>query len=357
MKHFSLLTSLALLAFTACENPAPVANPQPKNVILMVGDGMGVSQLSSVLYASDQPLALEQFPVVGLSKTSSYSHKITDSAAGAAAFSFGQKTYNKAIGMDKDSLPAETLLETLHAQGWKTGLVATSSITHATPASFFAHVKFRKYEEEIATYLHRSGVDYFVGGGINYFNQRKDSLNYLDSLRAQGYHLVLDALPTAEEWKNEKLGCLIGALEMPPMLSGRGDILGKASIQLLQRIKGEKPFFVMIEGSQIDWGGHENQADYLIAEMLDFNATIAQVLEFAKADGETLVIVTADHETGGFAIGSNEGKYNEIEYQFTTGHHTGAMVPVFAYGPGAEKFSGIYENTEIYHKIKQLIGF
>ena len=139
-------------------------------------------------------------------------------------------------------------------------------------------------------------------------------------------------------------------------MEGRGDFLTDASMKGIECLsKNEKGFFLMIEGSQIDWGGHANDADYLISEMLDFDKTLGAVLDFAKTNGETLVVVTADHETGGFTLAPNESNYNEIAPSFSTGGHSATMIPVLAFGPGSETFTGIYENTEIYHKIMALL--
>ena len=143
---------------------------------------------------------------------------------------------------------------------------------------------------------------------------------------------------------------------MPKKIDGRGDFLPNATQLALEKLaKSEEGFFLMIEGSQIDWGGHSNEADYLIGELIDFDKTIGVALDYAKTNEETLVIVTADHETGGFTLASDGGDYNKLNPTFSTGGHSSTMVPVFAKGPGAEFFNGIYENTEIYTKMKQLL--
>jgi len=143
---------------------------------------------------------------------------------------------------------------------------------------------------------------------------------------------------------------------MPKKLDGRGDFLPDATQLALQSLSTNKNgFFLMVEGSQIDWGGHANEADYVVTELLDFEKTMGVVLDFAKSNGETLIIVTADHETGGYTLASDGDNYNKIKGVFSTDGHSATMVPVFSYGPGSEVFGGIYENTEIYHKIKQLL--
>lgn len=362
MKPTFLPILFLTLLFSACLDKEKIlANREmthrnPKRVILMIGDGMGLTQISSGLYNSNAPLSFERFKDIGLIKTSSASHDITDSAAGATAFAAGKKTYNHAIAVDIDTLAVPTILEMAEKMGIPTGIVVTSSITHATPASFFAHVAHRKMEEEIALALLPSGIDFFVGSGTRWFNQRKDSLNLMDSLTTRGYFLSLEKLPTATELKGRNLACLIGYDGMKRVMDGRDDILSKATTLLSTELgKKSNRFFLLVEGSQIDWGGHDNNAEYIITELLDFDKAIGAALDFAQADGETLVIVTADHETGGFALSGKDGKYNKVDYTFTTGDHTGTMVPVFAFGPGSEQFRGIYENTAIFDKLKKLM--
>lgn len=354
MKHLSLI--LAAFLLIGCQSnkeeaalPSAVVNKTPKNVILLIGDGMGLSQLSSAQFFGENTPNLEQFPVVGLIKTSSSAQLITDSAAGATAFACGKKSYNGAIGVDSDSTSVENITEVLGLKNMASGVVATSTITHATPASFYAHVPSRNMHEAIAKDMTTSNISYFAGGGLQYFDKREDGNNLLTVLENQGFAIDTTAIP---ENATDKMGILLAENAMPTIIEGRGDFLTAASVKGIECLsKAEGGFFLMIEGSQIDWGGHANDADYLISEMLDFDKTIGAVLDFAKSNGETLVIVTADHETGGLTLGPNESNYNDIAPVFSTGGHSATMIPVLAYGPGSESFTGIYENTEIYHKI------
>lgn len=328
---------------------------KPKNIILMIGDGMGLSEVSAAIYYKEGKPNFERFSTIGLIKTSSASDLVTDSAAGATVFSTGVSTYNGAIGVDNDTLPATTIIEHLVKKGYSTGIVATSSIQHATPASFYAHVKSRRLYEEITEFAPKSGVNFFAGGGLKFFNQRKDGRDLLLEMKANGYEIITDKLPTTSIEKNELI--LLSADAMPKMSDGRGDFLPNATKLALEKLsKNEKGFFLMVEGSQIDWGGHDNDADYLIKELLDFDKTLGVALDFAKQNGETLIIVTADHETGGFSLSSDGKDYNKINPTFSTTGHSGTMVPVFAQGPGASHFNGIYESTEIYHKMMDLLS-
>lgn len=358
--NYSFLAVLLLIscaekpASVSAEDPADVPSG-PKNIILMVGDGMGLSQVSAAIYyKEDGDPNFDRFGTVGLSKTSSGSDLITDSAAGATVFSAGIRTYNGAIGVDMDTIPVPTIVEQLSERGFGTGIVATSSIQHATPAAFYAHVKHRRMYEEISEFAPESGVDIFIGGGLKFFTDRKDGRNLLETMEEAGYAIITDSLPAGPG--NGKEAILLADNGMPTISEGRGDFLPKATALAIEKLAGgENGFFMMVEGSQIDWGGHDNKADYLIEELLDFDKAIGVALDFAKKDGETLVIVTADHETGGFTLAPDGRDYNTIKPLFSTTGHSGTMVPVFAEGPGAEEFGGIYESHQIYHKMKKLL--
>ncbi|MDE0598798.1 MAG: alkaline phosphatase [Dokdonia donghaensis] len=356
---FTKYLSLCLIGLTiSCASVKTTAqNKKPKNVILMIADGTGLSQISSSQFYNSQPSNYDRFKHIGLIKTSSSSDLITDSAAGATAFSAGVKTYNGAIGVNTDTIAVPTILEDLEKRNFATGVIATSTITHATPASFYAHQKYRKMELEIAQDLVSSGVDFFAGGGRKFFENREDGNNLVAALEGSGYEMYLDRLdPSLKMKASKKYGFLLADSGMPKVLEGRGSFLYDATNLGIKRLsKNKEGFFLMVEGSQVDWGGHNNDGEYLVSELIDFDTVIGQVLDYAAKDGNTLVVVTADHETGGFTLASDEGDYNKINPSFSTGGHSATMVPVFAYGPGATEFMGIYENTAIYTKIKALI--
>jgi alkaline phosphatase len=361
---FTLLISCLLITSCSTQNKVSNKSPYPKkakNIILFIGDGMGLTQITAGMYSNDNYTSLEEFPVVGLHKTHAYNDLVTDSAAGATAFSCGIKTYNGAIGVDPDTIPKETILEEAEKRGLATGLVATSSIVHATPASFFAHNRSRQNYEEIALDFLNTEVDYFVGGGLKFFNQRKsDSLNLLDSLKARNYSI---SSYFEKDFKKAKIPkeqnfAFLTAHDHPLTKSQGRDYLENASKKAVKYLdkRSEEGFFLMIEGSQIDWGGHANVGSYIISEMNEFQHVIKKVLDWAKKDGETLVIVTADHETGGFAI--QQGSIpDSLVTGFTSTYHTATMIPVFAFGPGAEQFAGIYDNTAIYGKMRKAYGW
>ena len=329
---------------------------KPKNVIMMIGDGMGVSQIFAGLTANGGHLFLDNFKQIGFSKTQSSNNYITDSAAGGTALSSGQKTFNGAIGVNADSIPIQTILEMAEEKGLATGLVSTSAITHATPASYIAHQKSRASYEQIAADFMKTDIDVFIGGGYKHFSQRADKRDLILELQQKGYQVLRDM----DEIAKVKSGKLAGLIA-----DEHNDVAGKRKMSLplstetALNILGQnqKGFFIMVEGSQIDWGGHENNTIYLIKEMLDFDQAIGKALEFAAKDGETLIVVTADHETGGLSLNGGDMKTGMVKGAYTTGEHTAVMVPVFSYGPGAENFTGIIENTEIAKRIMNLMGF
>lgn len=323
----------------------------------MVGDGMGVSQIYAGMTGNFGQLNLERMPVVGFHKNQASNSFVVDSAAGATAFSCGVKTYNGAIGVDAVGNPVPTILEIAEENGLSTGLIATCSITHATPASFISHQPSRSLDEDIAKDFLATDIDVFIGGGRKFFANRKDGLNLIDSLRSRNYQIA-NSIEEVQQVKNGKLAAFLAEEQQARVSEGRGDELVKSTevgLQLLQTNK--KGMFLMIEGSQIDWGGHGNNTQYIVEEMIDFDKAIGRVLDFAEKDGNTLVIITADHETGGFSVNKGDTKTGMVEGKFTTGSHTGVMIPVFAYGPGSGKFAGFYENTEIFHKMVEAFGF
>ncbi len=358
-----LFALLPISIFVSC-NTVPSAADNKKfkrpdkqiNVILLIGDGMGLSQVSSVYYFGDKTPSFSRFSDISLINVSPIKLKITDSASGATAFACGEKTYNGAIGVDADTNEIQNIFEILSVQGYKTGIISTSSVTHATPACYYAHVSKRSMQYEIAEQIVDSDVDFFAGGGESWFRNRKDGRDLYPALIQNGF-IMDQPLKSLTIIPEKKYGFLLAKKGMPTMLEDRGDFLSDyTKIALDYFTQSESSFFLMVEGSQIDWAGHDNNSEYLIEEMKDFNKTIDIALNYAEQEGNTLVIVTADHETGGFTLSTNDGDYGDIKPSFSTGGHSATLIPVFAFGNGAENFRGVYENTEIFHKILDVIS-
>ena len=352
-------TMVALFGCQAPKNKNLSTNERistPKNIIFMIGDGMGISQVSANLYSNNNRSALEKFPVIGLQKTHSASDLVTDSGAAATAMGCGKKTYNHAIGLAQDSLPCPSIIKLAQEKGYATGMVVTSPITHATPGAFVAYQKQRVYYEAIAKDIANSDLDIFIGGGKRFFyNREEDGLNLLQVLSQRGYSIKESLLGRMNP--NKKYAVFMAEDNPIPALYGRA-YLPKAAVRTARYLseRPENGFVLMVEGSQIDWACHAGSVPKLIAELHDFERTIAAIYEFARQNGETLVIVTGDHESGGVSI--DEGsKINDLNLSFSTNGHTAELVPVFAYGPKAEMFRGVYDNTEIYQKMRAALGW
>lgn len=327
---------------------------KPKNVILMIGDGMGVSQVFAGLTANKGKLFLANCKHIGFSKTQSSNSYITDSAAGGTALSSGVRTKNGAVGVDPKDKPVKTILEEAEEAGLSTGLVSTSTITHATPASFIAHQPSRGMYEEIAADFLKTDIDVFIGGGKAHFTERKDGRNLVEELKTKGYRYEEDLNKIANVRKG-KLAALTQMDDAGRMVD-RGDMLPVSTNTAINILSdNEKGFFLMVEGSQIDWGGHANSTVYIVEDMLDFDKAIGKALRFAAKDGETLVVITSDHETGGMAITGGSFEDGIVKGDYPTKGHTAVMVPIFAYGPGAEEFMGIMNNTDVHGKLRKLL--
>lgn len=371
--RYRLLSLVPVLVLAACSSavrePAtprldPVAltptvqtlSTGPTRVILFIGDGVGTAYWSAARFAQDR-LAIEEFPVVGLVDTRSSSHKVTDSAAGATVYSAGLRTYNNAIGVGPDSVPVQTVLERAAEKGMATGLVATSTITHATPGSFGAHVPHRRMESEIARQLARQPLTVALGGGLKFFDgSAPDADNLLPALRERFTFVTSGAELRALQLDTVRtLFGLFAAEGMPAAHEGRTPALAEmvgTALQLLDR--EPNGFFAMFEASQPDWRGHDNRPlDEVTAEMLDYDKAIRVALEYQARHPETLIVITADHETGGLSL--VQDRSGGLEARYTTTGHTGSMIPLFAKGPGAERFAGVKDNYRIGQLLREVV--
>lgn len=336
---------------------AQTVKREAKNIILFIGDGMGSTQVYGAMTASDHKLNLESFPYTGFSKTYSFDNYVTDSGAGGTAIACGVKTRNEMIGMSPDSVKVNSILEIAHNNGMATGIVVTSSVTDATPASFVAHVINRGYYEDIARSYLNGTIDVFIGGGEGNFTDRLDSVNLIPLLKKQGFDVVnnLDSL------KNSRSGKLAGLLNkgnMPDVRNGREGMLKEMTRKAIETLSRNKNgFFLMVEGSLIDKFAHAKNVPASLLEVLDMDDAIGVAKQFADKDKQTLIVVTADHETGGLALINGDIKNHQVTGNYIdSGYHTGVMVPVFSYGAGARYFSGIHENTFFFYRFINLIN-
>ncbi len=348
------LTQISAQNTVTNSNTPDLAN-SVRNVILMIGDGMGLPQVYAATVAKPDALSFKRFTNTAIVKTASADNDITDSAAGGTAIATGTKTNNGAIGVDVQNKPLKSILKIFEEKDMSTGLVATCDITHATPASFIASVENRGQVNEIASQFLNTDVDVFIGGGFNAFAKRKDSINYIDSLKARNYSVALSLEEVSKHFQG-KLAGLLYPKHAPKILEGRGDMLSVSTNKALDILSQNKNgFFLMVEGSQIDWGGHDNNIDYVLSELYDFDKAIAVALDFADKNPGTLVIVTADHETGGLTLIEDTVNKQKMSYHFSTKDHSAMPVPLFAYGTGSCLFKGFIDNTDISALIFQAI--
>jgi len=333
----------------------PVKGKKVKNVILMIGDGMGLVQVSAAWVANHGKLNLDNCTSTGFSRTWCANKLITDSGAAGTAMATGSKTNYHCISVDTLGNELTSLTDLAHVAGLKTGIVVTCNLPDATPSAFCANNIDRDQEEAIAADYLNCNVDYIFGAGREKFNKRTDKRDLLNELKQKGYQVCT----TWDETSKIKQGKVFSIPEegQLPLARERGDLFGKASMHGIEILnQNKKGFFAMLEGSRIDDCGHSNDLPKLMEEVFDFDQTIGKVMQWAEKDGQTLVIVLADHETGGFTLLDGNLKTGMVSGNFSTKGHSGIMVPVYAYGPGAENFTGIYENTEVFHKIVKLLN-
>lgn len=326
-----------------------------KNVILMIGDGMSLMHVYTAWAANRGKLWLENAQATGLSKTWAVKKLVTDSGSGGTSLATGVKTVYHAVGVDPEGKPLTSLVDVAKELGKDAGMAVTCRLWDATPCDFCCHNIDRDKEEELVGDYPTSGVDFVFGGGAQKFTNRKDGRDIFKELQKKGYHVsrTLDDFFAYD--KNSRIFAVPYDKDTP-LPDERGDLLARASMKGISLMNQNKNgFFMMIEGSQLDDYGHFNQLDLLMKETLDFDQTVGEVMKWAAKDGETLVVVTADHETGGLTLVNGNKDEGRVECCFSTKDHSGAMVPVYAFGPGAENFTGIFENTDVFKKIKKLM--
>lgn len=302
-----------------------------RNVVLMIGDGMGAEHVWASWLSNKGALNITTLPVTGFSITTSASHTITDSAAGGTAIACGCKAVNGQLGMDAQGNHHESLAVQMRRAGKSTGLVVTKSITDATPAAFYAHTTNRYHTAEVAAALVDAGFDVIAGGGAGDFTEAQ-----------------------REQLQKRSLRCELAAPKECPPASVRGDWLPEqvaAALALLE--KDKDGFFLMVEGSRIDTSAHKNDLAETVRETLDFDRAVGVVLKWMQQHPDTLLVVTADHQTGGLSLHGGSRERGEVDGRFSTFSHSGVAVPVYAAGAGAEQFCGVQQNTALAPKIRR----
>ena len=391
MKKINFISAavLAMFALTSC-----CKEPQVKNVIYLIGDGMGFGAVTSLLLTEEEPTGFEEAAVIGLSETCSADNYVTDSAAGGTALATGTRTNNGYVGADPDGNQLTSVLRKAQTYGMKTGIVVNTTLTEVTPGAFYGGVVSRKMVYDIAKQFTESQVDVAIGGGLDHFINRPDSLDLTATLIEKGYDVYLNwetvlntesdkfvgILPLYDLHRREENNGTASAAEgqevclAAQMAAINEDVnathlseptvyLEKATVKALDVLSrntrdNKKGFFLMIESAIIDGYGHNNDSDGMIVEMQEFGRTLRAMIDYVNKHPETLLVVTADHETGGTGVyynGHKPGNEGPLKLKFSTSGHTGTVVPIFAYGAGAENFAGVMKNTDIPKKIDALI--
>lgn len=340
--------------------------PEVRNVIMLIGDGMGVAHISALMLEERyQPINMDRAQSAALIKTHSANNRVTDSAAAGTALATGSKTGNHYVGVTIEGDTLTSILTRAERRGMQTAEVVTCYLTHATPAAFYAHTDDRSRYEDIAVQFLTSGIDVAFGGGRKDFAARSDGRNLVAELETAGYKVVNEM----SEVENIHSGRVVGLFADGhfPMATEpeRGDYLPKATAKALEILtancsKERCGFFMMVEGSLIDFAGHNNDAKQIYTEMKDFDEVVGIAFDYADQHEGTLVVVCADHETGGLSLPSSKTDFtlseSGVEYRYGTTSHSGTMIPALFYGAGAKEFAGIMDNTELSRRIAELLG-
>ena len=322
-----------------------------RNVIFLIGDGMGLSQITAAAYANCG-LTLMNFNYIGLQRNNALGAFTTDSAAGGSALATGERHANRHISMTEQGEAVPSLSDWFRGKGLPVGVVTLGNAVDATPTAFYGHSVERDNADELTRCLLDTPVDLLCGRGIRQFTERGDGIDLIGEL-SKSYRFVrsIDEINAAEG----RVVCIDERMDEAAEESNLGLLAEatRAAIDKLQE-RGDKGFFLMVEGAKIDYAGHSRCLPGSVIEMLSFDLAVAEALKFADENGQTLVVVTADHETGGLVLLDGDEQSGRIMGVYTTDDHTPAMLPVFAYGPGADRFCGTYLNTEIARRIREL---
>ncbi len=329
------------------------ANPKKiKNIIYLIGDGMGLNQVLAGYYAN-KGLTTLNLKYTGLAINNALDEFTTDSAAGGSALATGERHKNRGISATPEGEPIPSLSDWFHDMGKAVGVVTLGNVADATPSAFYGHTVERDSSDVITNYLHDARIDLLCGSGLREFTKRNDGRNLIKDL--EGKFSYVDNIDKINEVPGRVI-CLDERMDEAAEEANL-DLLEEAvwqSINKLQDMGGKKGFFLMVEAAKIDYAGHSRCLPGSVIEMLSFDLAVAQALKYADVNGETLVVITADHETGGLMLIDGDEKTGRIMGAYFSDDHTPSFIPVFAYGPGSSEFSGTYMNIEVPKKIKAL---
>ncbi len=314
-----------------------------QNIILMIGDGNGLGHIAAAYTSQFGNINIAKSKHIGLIHTNSFDDLTTDSAAGGTALACGQKTKNRHIGVSPTGERMDNIFEKLPKKYTKI-ILTTDEITGATPSAFYAHVQERDDINSIRADLIKSNIDLIVGSGKQHFIDVKTD-----------QHVLIDTHIPANFNNGNTNIIALDSIQLLYKSQGRGEFLCESFNSITAQLeKNKKPFFFVIENSHIDVSGHGNSSKDVISEVLDFDKCVGLAIDFAKKTPNTTLIVLADHETGGITL--PHGNDEQMEFSFSTDDHTFLPVPVFTWGPNASIFQGMYQNTDIYHKILNILN-
>lgn len=324
-----------------------------KNIILMIGDGMGLAHICSGMYANQGALTLTNLKTCGFVRTQSANKFTTDSAASGTAYSTGQKTNNGALGVDINKQSIQNLPEKLDKDGYISGIVSTDNLDGATPSAFFAHQPDRGMSKEIWADVANGKLTFFSAGSYEQFKDQPESTQKAIEKR----YTIIEEPDAKAIQKSKRLGYLPTKSKTASVNSNRGDYLPATTQMAIDYLSARSTngFFLMVEGARIDKSAHDNDYQAVVREVLDFDKAIEAAIRFAEKDGNTLVIISADHETGALALRDGNIKEGSVKGIFVSKGHSPIMVPLFAYGPQSRMFTGIQENSDVSNKIYELL--
>lgn len=329
-------------------------NRPVKNIILMIGDGMGLAHICSGMYANQGHLTLTNLKTCGFVRTQSANKFTTDSAASGTAYATGQKTNNGMIGMNPDKQVVTNLPEKLASLGYVSGIVSTDNLDGATPAAFYAHQPDRGMSKEIWADMANSKLTFFSAGSCELFKEQP--ANTQNAIR-KAFTIVEDPNDKLIP-QSSRLGYLPTKSETASVNDNRGNYLPATTQMAINYLseRSQKGFFLMVEGARIDKSAHNNDYQAVTREVLDFDKAIEVAIRFAEKEGNTLVVISADHETGALALRDGNIEGASVKAVFVSKGHTPIMVPLFAYGPQSGLFNGVQENNDISNKIYRILG-
>lgn len=328
------------------------ADTEIRNVIFLIGDGMGLNQITAAAYAN-KGLSLMKFHNIGIQFNNAANAFTTDSAAGGSALATGEAHDNRHVAATTDGTPIPSLSDTFHDMGRAVGVLTLGDIADATPTAFYGHGPERDDSDLLTGYLADARIDLLCGSGMKALKRRHDGRDLMGELK-QKFSIVnkVDKIPSTKG----RVICVDEEMDEAAEEANL-DLLATATKASIDRLKSlsDKGFFLMVEGAKIDYAGHARCLPGSVIEMLSFDKAIAEALKFADEDGHTLVIVTADHETGGLTLVDGDTSTGRIMGVYISNDHTPSSLPVFSYGPHASSFSGVYPNTTIARRIKALV--